>query len=156
MDGISTTSEMHAQLTFRQQHRRERAESLRPDGGSKGESELFAEMVDMTLGLAVGLMLEDTDMFQGADGTSVQGLSEHGYGDPGELASRADLFQRLLQRLPDSERAVLELHYASGIQFSEIARILDLSKGRISQLHKSALGTLRRLARNRAELDLKM
>ena len=38
---------------------------------------------------------------------------------------------------------ILEMHYKKDVQFTEIAKLLGLSKGRISQLHAQALARLR-------------
>ena len=151
LDGVAGNSEMHAQMTYRHRHRRERVEALRPERPARGEGEIFAEMVDMALGLAVGLMLEGTGLFNQAPNAV-----DLGYGESGELAAQSDLFRRLLEHLPETERAVLDLHYGHGLQFGDVAKILDLSKGRISQLHKTALAKLRQMARTHSGLDLRM
>lgn len=44
-----------------------------------------------------------------------------------------------LQRLSEKERLVLTLFYYEGFTQKEIAEVLDLSEGRISQLHSQAL-----------------
>jgi len=111
----------------------------------------FSGYSDMALGLAVGLMLEGTYLFQHPSDS----LSS-AYGEPGELTAQSQRFQQLLVHLPETERAILELHYSHGLQFTEVAKILGLSKGRISQLHKEALKALRQLLRSRPGLDLRM
>jgi len=151
LNGISTHSELHAQQAFRQHHRRERLAALKSSSPARNESEIFSEMIDLAVGLAVGLMLEDTAQFRAAP----EALGVR-YGEPGELASQSDLFRRLLSHLPETERLVLELHYDQNFPFSQVAQVMSLSKGRISQLHKSALAKLRELARSRPNLDLRM
>jgi len=150
LNGIADASEMHAQLSYRRRLRRERMQDLAAAKDAK-QSDVFANMVEMALGIAVGYMLEGTTMFQQApDGATL------GYGDSGELAARSDMFQALVSHLPDMERAVVELHYWHNLQFSDVASTLGLSRGRISQLHAHALSTLRQLARDRPNLDLRM
>jgi len=38
---------------------------------------------------------------------------------------------------------VIALYYYEGLKFSEIAKVLDLSEGRISQIHSEVLRQLR-------------
>jgi RNA polymerase sigma factor for flagellar operon FliA len=49
-----------------------------------------------------------------------------------------------LARLPEKERQVLILHYYQHMPFVEIAALFRLSKGRISQIHKSAIENIRK------------
>ncbi|WP_266158310.1 sigma-70 family RNA polymerase sigma factor [Dyella silvatica] len=55
----------------------------------------------------------------------------------------SDRLSKLLAMLPERERLVLQLHYLQHMAFVQIADALDLTKGRISQLHKQGLGKLR-------------
>ena len=48
-----------------------------------------------------------------------------------------------IDELPQREAMILTYHYRGEIQFSEIARILGVSRGRVSQLHGQALKRLR-------------
>jgi RNA polymerase sigma factor for flagellar operon FliA len=49
----------------------------------------------------------------------------------------------LLKRLTQQEQTVIRHHYLQEIPFDEIAAHMSLSKGRISQIHRSALQHLR-------------
>ncbi len=49
----------------------------------------------------------------------------------------------LVDALPDQERRVVKYHYFQNIDFTEIAAVLGVTKGRISQIHKRALVLLR-------------
>ena len=57
---------------------------------------------------------------------------------------RADLLGALIDELPERERTVLALYYREALPMKEIATTLDLSESRVSQLHATALGWLRR------------
>lgn len=48
-----------------------------------------------------------------------------------------------IRSLPEKEQLVIELHYLKHVPFVEIATLLGVTKGRVSQIHKSALGRLR-------------
>lgn len=72
-------------------------------------------------------------------------LEEHAYSEytakkREELASeeRIDLVRRLLQKLPDSERIVITLHYLTGNSCKEISEFLDVSLNTVkSRLHRA-------------------
>lgn len=65
---------------------------------------------------------------------------------PYDEAVRQQLRERIghhLQRLPERERLILQLHYLHHVAFVDIARTLSVTKGRISQLHRQGLDRLR-------------
>jgi RNA polymerase sigma factor for flagellar operon FliA len=57
-----------------------------------------------------------------------------------QLASR---IEDKLKDLPERERLVLALHYQQDLSFREVAYVMELTPGRISQLHTQALVRLR-------------
>lgn len=58
-----------------------------------------------------------------------------------------------INRLPSQEKLVITLYYYEGLNFKEIAEVMELSQGRISQLHTKAILRLRgHLSRKRASL----
>ena len=60
--------------------------------------------------------------------------------------------RNLVVDLPKKESDVVILHYFHQLSFIQIATLLDLSKGRIAQLHKSALKSLSERIVNNEEL----
>jgi RNA polymerase sigma factor for flagellar operon FliA len=66
-----------------------------------------------------------------------------------QLATR---IEEKLRELPERERMVLALHYQQDLSFREVAYVMELTPGRISQLHTQALVRLRGMLRQeRAE-----
>ena len=66
--------------------------------------------------------------------------------DPLEQAALRETMQRLqplLAQLPTKEQQVLALHYTEHLSYREIAFVMDLTAGRISQLHSQAMLRLR-------------
>lgn len=57
-----------------------------------------------------------------------------------QLAAR---IEEKLRELPERERLVLALHYQQDLSFREVAYVMELTPGRISQLHTQALIRLR-------------
>jgi len=56
--------------------------------------------------------------------------------------TRAILIEAV-ERLPERDRTVIALYYYEGLKFTEIARVLDVSEGRVSQIHAEVLRQLR-------------
>jgi len=62
-----------------------------------------------------------------------------------ELAAKeeGESLGKSILELPDPDRMVVTLHYYKGMMLKDIARLLKLSKSRVSQIHKHALERLR-------------
>nr|WP_316640909.1 sigma-70 family RNA polymerase sigma factor [uncultured Roseateles sp.] len=60
-----------------------------------------------------------------------------------ELAQQRLALHAALAELPEQQKKVIASHYLQGMQFERIAIHLNLTKGRISQVHKAALRSLR-------------
>lgn len=76
---------------------------------------------------------------------------------PYEAAEQAVLnrwLRRTLSTLPDRERSVIELHYLQFVPFVRIAELMDVTKGRVSQLHRQGLGRMRDALAGRRLVDV--
>jgi RNA polymerase sigma factor for flagellar operon FliA len=95
-------------------------------------------IVDTILDLALGFLIEDKSSTEqdlrlgGADYDSLE-----------VKAIQANVFI-LMGQLPPDQKSIMELHYKEHVGFSEIAERLNISKGRVSQLHSQSLESLRR------------
>ena len=49
----------------------------------------------------------------------------------------------ILKGLPDNQKMVVALHYQEDLSYREIAAVMDLTPGRISQLHTQAMISIR-------------
>jgi RNA polymerase sigma factor for flagellar operon FliA len=141
LDGLAKTSEIREQLAFRQRTKRERLRSLAPeDAEGLAPGEAMEALIDLAVGLALGFMLEGTSLYREDGGAGAQPTAY-------DSLAWKDLVDRLsveLGRLQDRDRAIVRLHYLEEVNFDQIAALLGLSKGRISQLHKAALALLRK------------
>jgi RNA polymerase sigma factor for flagellar operon FliA len=66
--------------------------------------------------------------------------------DPSNLASMsqfADRIAQVLMTLPEKESLVMALHYQEDLSYREIAEVLNLTVGRISQLHTQGMIRIR-------------
>ncbi len=65
---------------------------------------------------------------------------------PEELLNDKDLkevLKQALQQLSGNEALVIQLYYVEELNVMEIAEVLDVSSGRVSQIKKSAIANLR-------------
>jgi RNA polymerase sigma factor for flagellar operon FliA len=81
----------------------------------------------------------DAEQAQRPDGMA--GAPGCGFDNLAWRQTQALLAQRV-EALPEPERTVVRQHYLHDLLFSQIATMLGLSKGRVSQIHKSALSRL--------------
>jgi RNA polymerase sigma factor for flagellar operon FliA len=67
--------------------------------------------------------------------------------DPLELLSAQDtkeILARAVASLPPRDQAIVGLYYYEGLRFAEIARVLEITESRVSQIHTRILRDLRR------------
>jgi RNA polymerase sigma factor for flagellar operon FliA len=50
---------------------------------------------------------------------------------------------KVLEKLPEKEQMVMALHYQEDLSYREIAEVLNLTTGRISQLHTQGMIRIR-------------
>src|SRR6266480_2558604 len=152
LNNVERLSERDEQLALKARLRKQRLESLR-EGEKEGArtSKLFEEMADVAVGLALGYMLEGSGMYVAPEDSRAQDVySSH------ELKQLRAAIQAIVEILPERERDVIKYHYFHGLGVEEIANILGLSKGRISQIHRQALRSLRDQHERAAKLNLKL
>jgi len=68
------------------------------------------------------------------------------FGDPLEQVNSKQFMLRMvevLKRLPDKQQMVMALHYQEDLSYREIAAVMGLTPGRISQLHTQAVIAIR-------------
>ncbi|WP_177198583.1 sigma-70 family RNA polymerase sigma factor [Novosphingobium sp. CF614] len=144
VDGIGKASEMREQLSWSRRMRQDRVRSLSVGNTEQSESALDA-LAELAVGLALGFMLEDSGLFgsTGEDCDQSMGTAPHAWQSLawGEMK---DLLVQELAGIGSREQTILKCHYMQGMAFEQIASLLGISKGRISQLHRGALATLRK------------
>ena len=59
-----------------------------------------------------------------------------------------DILKQALQKLSGNEALVIQLYYVEELNVMEIAEVLDVSSGRVSQIKKSAIANLRDQMKN--------
>jgi RNA polymerase sigma factor for flagellar operon FliA len=141
VDGVARMSEIGAQIGHRTRIEQERLRSLaRRDKDAKEEEDAIGTLSDLAFGLALGLMLEGTSLVQTETSADARPTAY-------ESLERREFQARLVQAveaLSGAEATVIRQHYDNGLSFAAVADLLGLSRGRISQLHRSALERLRK------------
>jgi RNA polymerase sigma factor FliA len=161
LDGIERQTEKQQQIGARRRLRAERLAAAKahaaetvpsmPVGQRDGDG-MLAYLAEVGIGLAIGILLEGTGMVD----NDAMGLAT----EPGQHYRQLELSQlrrraaELMTRLPPPQRRVLQLHYLQDHSFVDIARDLELTKGRISQIHKQAIEALRQALRGRSGCDV--
>lgn len=106
--------------------------------GDEGEG-AFERVVESIVGLGIGYLLDEA-----RNSSSTEPADGLAYVHATELESRV---LSAVEQLPERVRWIVHAHYYQHVPFQEIASSLGLTKGRVSQLHRSALLKLRELLR---------
>jgi RNA polymerase sigma factor for flagellar operon FliA len=138
LDGVVTLSEKQQQIATRQRAIKERAASV--SEGSTPREDAFQRLANVAVGLALGFLLEDTGLYVSEERT----YPDNSYSGI-ELRQLKKNVQAAVRQLPEQERRLVTLHYLQQHGFDEIGTQWSLTKGRISQIHRSALKRLRAL-----------
>lgn len=118
-------------------HQLERLRSV-SSGVSPSSGDYIAEVSDLAIALALGLIIEQSPHGDiTGEASSINGYHSR---DWQELQHSV---LREIDRLPDNEKTVLQQHYLHDVSFKLIADMLKVSKGRVSQLHRAALEKIR-------------
>ncbi len=138
-NALDKASEASAQYGYRRRIERDRLRSLRDLDGDEAAAPID-RLATVAAKIAIGLILEEAapiepDQLPSADPSAYDMLAWRQL--CGEL-------ERRLAHLPDKEAFVIDQHYRHALQFQQIAILMGLSKGRISQLHATGLERLRK------------
>lgn len=144
-DGLT---ERCKQIAFRRDVTQERTRSLDELFPEENKRGTLQHLMDVAIGLAIGFMLQDSGMYGGD-------LAADPYTSD-ELSTAADRMQEAFAVLTDRERAVVEFHYLQDLRFTVIAEMMQLTRGRVSQLHASAIRKLRAAYEAMEETDLRI
>lgn len=140
LDGIAKMSERREQVSFRNRIRAERLRSLSaPSSPPVDAVAAMDALADLALGLALGFLMDEAGLVSQPE---AQDRRPNAY----ESLAWRELMMLLataMESLPDREKLIVQRHYLDGISFDALATLLGLSKGRVSQLHRSAIERLK-------------
>lgn len=109
----------------------DRSESLNDE-----EADPLDAFVTWTVGMGIGWLLDGVSLHDPAS------LPQTPYAEL-ERDQLREILGHAVDLLPERERLVLTLHYFQYTPFSDIAVLLKVTKGRVSQLHKQGIARLR-------------
>ena len=138
LNGLAKASEASAQFSHRKRQERDRLRSLRE--ATETAAPALDQLADLAVMVALGVLLQ---------GHAGEATHDTACDAPTAFETLAwnqlcDEIDRRVAQLPEKEALVIEQHYRHDLQFQQIAALLGVSKGRVSQLHASAIGRLRR------------
>ncbi|HEU4652725.1 MAG TPA: sigma-70 family RNA polymerase sigma factor [Steroidobacteraceae bacterium] len=150
LNGIGHEHEVAAQREFWRSHVPDRLGSVLNQLGTKPERTSLEEIAEITVGIALGLVLD-----QGDDDPVDQSTEGNPYAAT-ELAHFTRLLRSLVELLPIREREIIAGHYFEHHEFQSIAERYGITKGRVSQLHAQALRRLRDLLEGKPKVNRKL
>lgn len=120
-----------------------------------GEAPSLAELSDITgqerEELEATLEALNSQIVLSLEGIQEQGLEpgdRHNWKDPAGTVLAQDIIDKLthlIDRLTERERLVLSLYYTEELNMKEVGAALDVTEGRVSQIHSQALGKLKKM-----------
>lgn len=134
LSGVEKHSEQQQQISHLTRLRKERLRSLHRAEPHAGERDTFLELAEVAFGLAIGIMLEGTALFDDAEAQVQSEVYKKR-----ELNDLSKLIARLIELLPQQQQQVLHLHYYQQQGFDEISLTMEITKGRVSQIHRKAI-----------------
>ena len=146
LNGLERFTEKQQQIAARQRLRSQRMDDVKALAAERSGTgaaptqdaqQLLAFVSEAGIGLALCWLLEGSGMVD--DGASVSQPFYRG----AELRQLRDRLVLAIEGLPPQEKTVIRSHYLQEIPFEEIAATLQLTRGRISQVHRRALLRLR-------------
>lgn len=158
LDGLEHATEKQQQIAVRVRLARERLESAKAaplePGPSRplGGEALFRHLADVGIGLAICHLLDGTGMVEAPD--RPEPASDERHYRPVELAQLRERLVALVADLPPQQRTVIHAHYLQDQSFESLAERLQVTRGRISQIHRAALGSLRALLETSPACDV--
>lgn len=139
IDGLDSLSERQQQAGLRRRLMQERVASIKTGGAGNDGHRLLQELSEIGVGLALGFLLEGTGMVQVPD----ERVADNAYA-PMELRQLRERIWQLVAQGTPREVQVIRRHYLQQQPFEQIAEALQLTRGRVSQLHKQGLERIRR------------
>lgn len=137
LDGLQSATEASAQYAHEREKERERLRSL--NHARDKDSSALQKTTDIAVGLAIGFLLEAAGLATPEDAVDPSGSAY----ETTELKDVQNRLRKGVKTLTPPQDTIIAKHYFEGVPFLNLAKMLSLSKGRISQLHRLALETLR-------------
>jgi len=174
LNGLTRLTEKNQQISVAMRLRQERLEAVKDaaavaeeasgDGQTaasaapRSADKLFKYLAEVGIGLALGVLLEDTGMVDGEafDGNAHAPSPEVSYFRKTEILQLRTVLRDLVNQLSDQQKSVIRQHYLQEVPFDDIATLMGVTRGRVSQLHRQGLLRLRELLAKDARCDVSL
>ena len=161
LSGLVRLTEMGQQISVRAALRQERIQAVKESAAvspaaQTGPDALFRYLADVGIGLAIGVLLEDTGMVDAdAFESTTHALSpEVSYFRKTEIQQLRAALRDKVNQLSPQQKKVIACHYMQEMSFEQIAQSMRVSRARVSQLHREGLSRLRTLMADDARCDV--
>lgn len=146
LSGIERLTEKQQQIAARQRLRAQRLQDVKDialeEAGAGAHPQTAQQLMKFVgetgIGLALCWLLEGSAMLEDTERATTVPFYRSV-----ELRQLRERLMQAVDALGPQERAVIRNHYLQDMRFDQIAADLQLTKGRISQIHKQALRNLR-------------
>jgi RNA polymerase sigma factor FliA len=156
LDGIEQLTEKQQQIAARQrieaQRRaaiKEAAQSGAGKAGSRSPDQVLRYAAEAGLAFALAWILDGTGMLDGGERSETVAFYRSV-----ELQQLRSRIVELVNTLPPQEKRVIQSHYFQELSFEEISATLQVTRGRVSQVHRKALLRLREGLRETPDCDV--
>lgn len=139
LNSLRFFSEKNAYLSREQVRNRELVESLTDIDEKPGEDSLFNKILDATLNLTYSALLTGIEN-QAEEEFMLNPVDGYHHCEIGDLKR---VISDILSNLPKKQQLVVRYYYFHELSFVEIASLIGVSKGRISQIHREAVENVR-------------
>lgn len=147
LNGIERLTEKQQQISLRKRVRQKRIESINA-GAEADSTDTFQQLASIAVGLALGFLLEESGLYRGSSEPTTEDVYQSK-----ELEELKEQVVRSVKALPAKEQRVIRYHYLFAFSFEQIAEDMQLTKGRVSQLHHQGLRRLRAILRASNQID---
>ncbi|MBU1361313.1 MAG: sigma-70 family RNA polymerase sigma factor [Gammaproteobacteria bacterium] len=167
LTGLTRLTEKNQQISVRSRIRSERLQAAKQAaaeavalaaGGATAtpQARLFGYLAEVGIGLALGVLLDNTGMVdaEAFESDAHAPPPDVSYFRKSEMARLRSLLRERVGELSEAHRAVIRGHYLQDLPFEEIARGMGVTRGRVSQIHRQALSSLRDTLGNEPRFDL--
>ncbi len=159
LDGIEQLTEKQQQIAARQRLEKQRRTAIREDAsetasrsdkaGVSNPEQVLQYVAEAGLAFALAWILDGTGMLDAGERSETLPFYRSV-----ELRQLRQRIVDLVNSLPAQERKVMQSHYFQEVPFDDIAQALQLSRGRVSQIHRKALSRLKDTIRAQRDCDI--
>jgi RNA polymerase sigma factor for flagellar operon FliA len=139
LDGISIMTEKALQIKQNNTHQ-QRLSSLKDEKFNKHD--LFGDFLNLSVSLAIGFIIEAVE------------TSDSGYYSTSDQSELREILDYCVRNIDPDQRNVIIYHYYYEVEFKTIAEIMNLSRSRVAQLHKSGIESVREIYEKAVNLDV--